>query len=54
MTDDRLTGLALIYIHPDLNIEVLTWFATSSTMIPFALQSGRRQVDDMEEGSAGG
>ena len=56
MTDERLPGLALIYIHPYVNIdvnEVITRFAASSRRIPFALQSGRRQVDDMEGGSAG-
>ena len=51
----RLTGLMLMYIHPDVNIdvnEVITRFATSSR-IPFALQSGKRHVDDLEDGSAG-
>ena len=55
MTDERLAGLALMYIHPDVNMdvnEVITRFATSSSRIPFALQSSKRQVDDMEEGSA--
>ena len=55
MTDDRLIVLALMYIHPDVNINVnavISRFATSSRKIPFALQTGKRQVDDMEEGSA--
>ena len=56
MTVKRITRRALIYIHPDVNIyehEVINRFATSSRRILFALQSGKRQIDDMEEGSAG-
>ena len=56
MTDERLPGLALMCIHRDVSIdvnEVITRFATSSRRIRFALQSSKRQIDDMEEGSAG-
>ena len=40
ITDDRLTGLALMYIHPDISIDVET------VIDRFAAQTKNRSADD--------